>query len=77
MPTLAIVTPSTILIVMVVLRFVVQHDIAVSRLVLTLVAVIGNGDRANRAAELLGIYLSAPTGGASGTKLDRQQIPQK
>jgi hypothetical protein len=66
-----------IVIVMVALRFVVQHDIAVSRLVLTLVAVIGNGKRAKRAARLLGIYLNAPADGTSGTKLDRQQIPQK
>ncbi len=77
MSTLAIATPPMIVIVMVALRFVVQHDIAVSRLVLTLVAVIGNGKRAKRAARLLGIYLNAPADGASGTKLDRQQIPQK
>jgi hypothetical protein len=75
--TLAIATPSMIVIVMVALRFVVQHDIAVSRLVLTLVAVIGNGNRAKRAAELLKIYLNAPADGASGTKLDRRQISQK
>jgi hypothetical protein len=59
--TLAIATPPMIVIVM----------------VLTLVAVIGNGKRAKRAARLLGIYLNAPADGTSGTKLDRQQIPQK
>lgn len=75
--TLAIATPSTVIIVMVVLRFVVQHDIAVSRLILTLVAVIGNGNRANRAAGLLWIYLNAPGNGDFGTKLNRRQIRQK
>ncbi len=72
MSTLAIATPSTIFIVMVALRFVVRHDRAVSRLVLTLVAVIGNGKRANRAVRLLGKYLNSPVEGVSGTKSDRQ-----
>jgi hypothetical protein len=75
--TLAIATPSTIFIVMVVLRFVVRRDIAVVRLILTLTTVIGNGDRAKRAAKLLKIYRNAPASGASGTKLSRRKIRQK
>lgn len=68
MSTLAIVMPSALFVAVATFRFVVRHDRAVSRIMLSLVAVIGNGKRAKRAVRLLKMYLDAPDDGHSGAK---------
>lgn len=56
MSTLADAVPA-LFVLGLVLRYVVSHDRAVSRLFLSLVAVIGDGPRARRAVRLLQMYL--------------------
>lgn len=58
MSTLTIAVPATVL-VFLALRLVVRHDRAVSRLMLSVIAVVGNGPRARRAARLLSMYLKS------------------
>lgn len=58
MSTLAIVAPAVVA-AGTTLRFVIRHDRAVTRFILTMVAVIGNGPRARRAARLLDKYLDS------------------